>query len=158
MLIIVDVDGTIADMGEREAAAGPEPSRLDKPAYRKWLRAIQDEERLAADSPVPLMRQLLTELEDKGNTIVYLTAREEKYRDVTERWLFETHEFPNGQVFMRASDDWRSGEAMKGDKLADIKRFYGEDDILVLDDDPTGKCSRVYRELGCVHLKAMWNR
>lgn len=150
-LLIVDLDGTVADWTERHQKAGPEPTRDDKKRYFKWLLSIQNPETLSQDLPVPQMRELLYQFTGTYE-IVYLTARDEQYREVSKQWL-EGNSFPSGEILMRSPSDYRSSEEYKGDKIADLQRLFKPNLIMTLDDDPTGKCAAVYKKLGVLHLK-----
>ncbi len=149
MLIVVDIDGTIADWSERHKQAGPEPDHRRKKTFLKWLTAIQDEKRLLADPQVPSMREILHSL---NGHVVYLTARDERYRDTTLQWL-EQERFPTGELYMRSPNDWRSGAEYKADKITDLIRTIRPTSTITFDDDPTGTCAKAYRRLGILHLK-----
>lgn len=155
MLIICDIDGTLACLKARYAIA-PEPKRGDKKAFQKWLDKIQSDEMLLADRPINCMWDLLYDLDATKHEIIYLTGRSEKYRKTTQYWL-DMHEFPSGKLVMRANNDWRPPAAYKEAKL---KKVIGipKEPWLAIDDDYSNDCSEMYRRLGATHLKVMGDR
>jgi hypothetical protein len=155
MIIFLDLDGTLADATERFEQAGSEPSRSQRKQYLRWLAAVQDEERLAADQPVYPMRTLVEKLARQDAQLVYLTSREEKYREVTQAWL-DNHDFPLGALVMRPSDDWRSSGELKGDAIRTILQFSQAEpcDAVLIDDDPRGDVQQAAHKLGVCFLKA----
>lgn len=151
-LYIIDLDGTIADDRARKIAAGPEPSRDDKLAYLHWLHDIQNEQTLAADAPIDGMATLLRGLAREQAIIVYLTAREEKYRDVTKQWL-RKHNFPTAHVLlMRPNGSWASSRDLKAGCINEIKLTYPNFPMIAIDDDGSGDCAALYRDLNIPHL------
>jgi beta-phosphoglucomutase-like phosphatase (HAD superfamily) len=131
-LVVVDIDGTCSDFSERSRNAGPEPSRDDKPNYLAWLSRLQDEARLAADQPVPGMREVVRALASQ-NRLYYLTGREEQYRNVTRAWL-AANGFPERPLICRQPDDWRSATEMKMQVISELRK--DGQPVVVLDDAP----------------------
>jgi hypothetical protein len=155
LLVIVDIDGTLADGSTRFALAGPEPERDDRWAYRKWLEAVQDEQRLSRDKPNMAVLETVKSLYRGGAEILYLTAREEVYRDVTQAWL-NKHGAPIGDLHMRGYEDWRSTGEYKGSVLVGLMQTHGGL-MMAIDDDANGELEQIYQELGISHLKCMDN-
>lgn len=155
MKVFVDIDGTLADGSERFALAGPEPDRVNKKAYLKWLADVQDEARLARDPVIRGSRDVVHALKKAGYSILYLTSREHKYQEVTKSWLLGNN-FPDGDLVMRPNGDWRSSHDLKKEViLQHVSKVGGE---LALDDDPTNECEPMYRALSITHLKVTWCR
>lgn len=148
---IVDIDGTIADDRERKLRAGPEPERHEKKAYLKWLDAIQSVKTLSEDSPVPGMAELLRGLSRDQAIIIYLTAREEKFRDVTRDWLRQ-HTFPMSLLLMRPTGGWMSSRTLKEAHIREIREVYANLAIVAIDDDGSGDCAQMYADLDIPHL------
>lgn len=155
MLIVCDLDGTVADITSRMDKAGDAPSKRDKKAFQDWLNKLQKKSDLLSDTPIRYMQAFITTL-SKDYDIVYLTGRDEKYRDVTQRWLFENL-FPPGRLYMRPQDDIRPTKQYKEEMMLEVVKIYRDSDIVVLDDDPEGTCSLMYKQHGFVHMKAMDN-
>jgi FMN phosphatase YigB (HAD superfamily) len=113
MLVIVDIDGTIADWKPREQAAGSDPGRADIEAYKAYISRLMDTEELARDRPVSGMVETVKAFAFQPNTtLLYLTGRSEIYRNVTEEWL-ALHNFPPGMLHMRDKNDWRPAPLYK---------------------------------------------
>jgi predicted secreted acid phosphatase len=139
-LFAVDIDGTIVDASARFAAAGKEPSRSNKAKYTEWLLRVQNAESLASDKPVPGMLELLWGLANNPHArVVYLTAREEQWREVTTEWLARQG-FPMMPIVMRQQDDWRSSGEYKAAAIDEWANHYKS--IVVIDDDPNGDIER----------------
>jgi hypothetical protein len=155
MIYFLDIDGTLADATERFKQAGPEPYRSQRRQYLKWLAAVQDEERLANDEPMYAMLALAAALAQSKGTLFYLTSREEKYREVTKRWL-KDHDFPPAPLIMRPTDDWRSSGELKGEAMRIILQASNHDpiDAIIIDDDPRGDVQEAAHKLGVCFLKA----
>ncbi len=150
-LLILDIDGCIADATERFQRAGQEPSRENRTQYLQWLHNVQNETTLSMDKPVPGMLALANSFELLG-TIAYVTSREEKYREVTRRWL-EQHQFPSShQLYMRGQDDWRSSGEMKEAIIKVLAVPYGA--VVICDDDPRGDVQEAAQRNGWTFLKA----
>jgi len=122
--IVVDVDGTLAQMCDR---------------------GVYDHEKSIDDTlcfPVATIVQGLHEY--YGYHILYVTGRFEKHRDTTVRW-FNKNNLPHGRLFMRWDDDYRSDEILK----EEIYRKYIEPRYrveFVLDD--RDRVVRMWRSIG----------
>jgi beta-phosphoglucomutase-like phosphatase (HAD superfamily) len=149
-ICFIDIDGTLSDATLRFKEAGPEPSREDKPNYLAWLSRLQDEARLAADQPVPGMREVVRALASQ-NRLYYLTGREEQYRNVTRAWL-AANGFPERPLICRQPDDWRSATEMKMQVISELRK--DGQPVVVLDDAPEAEFVGRCRELGFTLLQA----
>lgn len=154
-IFIIDIDGTIADGGRRFAKAGPEPTRDNKEVYDAWVAAIQTPESLAADKPVPGMRDLCELLSRSYFTpwVVYLTSREEKWRSVTEEWL-EVHDFPEVDLIMRGNEDYSEGDVFKETAINTLLDKHKYTQVVVIDDDGAGTIEAMCKRRGWTFLKA----
>lgn len=137
LLLAVDIDGTIADARERFREAGMEPHRDNKQEYVEWLAKVQNHSSLLSDAPVTPMLALLPAL--YGNAfVIYLTSREESWRETTERWL-RKHKFPNYPLYMRPSGNWQSSGEFKRDAIQMLlDRHKCLRQVALIDDDPLG--------------------
>lgn len=158
MLVIVDIDGTLADLSVRYGKA-PKPAQEDKAAFQAWVDKVQDGVDMMADKPIGGMQELLHSLNHYGidNTIVYLTGRSNKYRQLTLGWL-KLHDFPDGVLVMRKDDDWRKPSDYKEEHVQSLLLNQESKEFIALDDDYDGDCSAMYRRLGGTHLKVMGDR
>lgn len=156
MLIIVDIDLTLADARERIARAGKMPLRTKKAHFQKWLDSLQSAEDLLGDEPLTPLVNLIETLEaTRGYKVVYLTGRSEIYRDTTQTWLRNKTFLPPGPLFMRKRGDWRSARDYKEARLLEIQDLLGLKGGIAIDDDSEGDCSAMYIKHGFVHLKVI---
>lgn len=66
---------------------------------------------------------ILFEAVDKGFTIIIVTGRNEKYRDVTQAWL-DGNNIPYDNIFMRPENDFRPDTIVKNDIFQKINQHY----------------------------------
>jgi hypothetical protein len=93
--VIVDVDGTIAEKGER--------------GYFDW-------DKVGVDKPIPVIIDLLKVLYPVHHILLF-TGRDGSCRALTEAWL-ERHQVPYNALFMRASGDKRKDTIVKQELYA----------------------------------------
>jgi HAD superfamily, subfamily IIIB (Acid phosphatase) len=152
MLVIVDIDGTIANGERRFKKAGPEPKGRG-PKYWAWLKKVQTRQSILADKPVQGMKPLIASLLACGHNLVYLTGREEKYSDVTIEWL-NKYKFPTfPDLYMRPTGDNRCNSDYKESVIQQLIEPWQE--TLVIDDDYTGEIAKLCKKRGWTFLKAM---
>lgn len=111
--IIVDIDGTVAHMNGR--------SPYDPSLYH-------------TDEPDTVLRDLIDAYEGTGSGIwlIYVSGRNEDYREETEAWL-DKHEFYFDEFYMRPSGDNRNDAIVKDELFEqNIAGRYNID--FVLDD------------------------
>ena len=118
MLIIVDIDGTLADLTLRYAAHVKPESSENREEFQMWLDKVQDGLAMIADRPIRGMHKLLWALQHYSDQteLVYLTGRSEKYRILTVAWL-KLHEFPDGTLYMRDDNDYRKPVLYKEEQV-----------------------------------------
>lgn len=149
-LFVLDLDGTLADASRRFAKAGKEP-RKRGPAYTKWLKNVQSPKELLNDRPIPGTRDLARLL---GNRAVYVTARSEIYRTVTSAWLAE-HGYPSLALVMRPKRNRQSSGVFKERAIRGlVAGSESVENVLVIDDDPTGGIEAVCHKNGWTFFKA----
>lgn len=152
LLVIVDIDCTIADAKWRNVLAGKEPARTNWKKYRQWLKRVQSKEMLLKDKPVPGMKEIVQLL---SKNAVYITARQETYRSVTKKWL-KTNGFPSLPLYMRANRSKISAGQYKENVinsiLARTKKFVH---VVVLDDDYRGDIELMCKKNNFTFLKAL---
>ena len=96
--VIVDLDHTIADAYWRDALIG----RWDE----YYAESINDH-------PFPWIRDLLMVIHYTGlYNIVCITARQEKWRALSIKWMMKEY-IPVDELIMRADDDYRKGVEVK---------------------------------------------
>lgn len=153
-LFVIDLDGTVADARTRFAAAGREPSRSKLAEHSEWLAKVQNRELLLEDKAVPGMLTFLWAIEAYGASVIYLTAREEQWRPVTEKWLSERQIncFP---LYMRPDGNEQPYSEFKRGVIATISAQQKSGAVVVLDDDPLGELQKVCKAQGWTFLKAL---
>jgi hypothetical protein len=142
ILLICDIDGTISNVATRFIDIPiPEPKLRSNPEYITYLDHIQTYEKLMSDKPVRGMQKFLSSFNLQFVDIVYLTARDEKYRKTTMEWL-NLHNFPIFELYMRPEGDDRPSNLYKENVINTLKHQYSN--IILLDDDISMKemCER----------------
>jgi hypothetical protein len=152
-LVIIDIDGTIADIRARMQKAGMQPNRDNRKEFQAWLDRLQTDEMLAEDPPIPGMLGFVQAL-DFEHILYYVTGRDEKYRKVTEDWL-DKHGFPPAIVHMRPSQDtWLAPGDYKQSVIRKLNQQH-EGPVIVVDDDADDTLEPVCRENGWTLLKVV---
>lgn len=130
-IVIVDIDGTIAKVGERLKYL------QGKPDYTKFYASCFD------DEPITEIVDLVKLLGSKY-TIVYCTGRREEVRDQTAHWLFKYH-LPIGKLLMRPNGDKRHDVICKPEQLKNAEILL-EEIAFVLED--RNSMVKTWRKLG----------
>jgi len=129
--VIVDIDGTLADISHRRHHI--EGKR------KRWGKFFRDMDK---DLPIPEIASKVRQL-SQNHTIILVSGRPDDYRAVTEQWL-KKHKIPYQKLYMRKSGDFRPDDIVKQEILNDHLRK--EDIKLVIDDRP--RVIRMWRENG----------
>jgi|TARA_R110000796_G_scaffold73663_1_gene165551 hypothetical protein len=103
-VVVVDIDGTIAKVGERLKYLKTTP-----PDYDKFYASCFE------DEPIIEMVDLVKRLQSFYK-IVFCTGRREQVRDVTETWLCKNGLF--GDLLMRPNKDHRHDTKVKPEQLS----------------------------------------
>jgi hypothetical protein len=149
MLVVIDIDGTIADGTRRFAYAGPEPDReRDVAAYEAWKTKVNAG--IEHDSPVPGMKEFVCAVADQA---VYMTARGSSLRAPTREWL-RHNGFPDLLIIMRAEEDYRPSAKYKEWAIERLLTAEHES-VVVCDDDERGELQAVCARRGWTFLKAV---
>jgi len=98
MVIVFDIDGTLADIEKRLLKAGDAPKKKNKKEFQAWLNKLQKKKDLLDDEVIKGMPTFARCLAHRFTT-VYITGRAEKYRETTVMWLFKNL-FPSGDLYM----------------------------------------------------------
>ena len=120
-ILIVDVDGTVAIRHGR------------KPF--EWKK-------ISEDRPNQKIIELINRVASTGISIVFLTGRENMYREVTASWLKQYFDFPF-RLFCRTDSDQRADEVIKFE-IFEIELRDSYEIIAVLDD--RNKVVKMWRE------------
>lgn len=133
--IVVDIDGTIAKVGDRLKYLQQEKKDWDS-FY----------EHCDEDEPIDDMRQLVQDLDTAGYEIVYCTGRRESVRGKTTEWLIRKgFPFSLGRLLMRKDKDWRHDTEVKPELLA--KAGITPDDVWFILEDRDSVVAKL-RSLG----------
>ena len=152
MIVICDIDGSIACLKKRAKKAGPAPERGTE-AYKKWLKKLMPPMEMLRDKPIKEVVEIVQALFQK-HSVVYLTGRGEKHRKVTQVWL-KKHKLPEGPLFMRGLRyDKCAPSTYKEAMLGKIVKLYGCKGIAI-DDDDQNDTSAIYLKYGFKHLKVI---
>lgn len=118
-IVIVDIDGTIADVRHRL-------HHIKGPRKKNWKAFFEAMDR---DTPIEPMIAQVHGLE-KDHDIIVVTGRPEHYRARTQRWL-KKHGIRYLRLFMRPSGDHRPDYTVKAEVL---REFQKGQIVLAIDD------------------------
>ena len=104
-IVIVDIDGTIAKVGDRLKYLKTTP-----PDYEKFYASCFD------DEPIQEIVDLVRNLQSKY-VIIYCTGRREEVRDSTEKWLIKQG-LISCKLLMRPNKDHRHDTLVKPEQLS----------------------------------------
>lgn len=143
--IIVDIDGTIADLTHRLHHMQVRPKR-----YEEFHGSAM------GDKPIQITIDIITHLWEKDMyDVLFVTGRPEKIRQVTLDWLNEHTIYKSGPTLPEGGDGWRLFMRETDDKRQDpvVKREIYEQHIephydvkLVFEDRRS--VYKMWRELG----------
>ena len=135
MLIVFDIDGTLANIEHRLDYVRCKP--------KNWA---------AFDAGIPNdkvnlpVAAVFFSLRDAGHDIVLASGRNERSREATMRWLGENKLIGYDILYMRKADDFRADDIVKQEILDEIIRDYGKKPDMVFDDRP--RVVRMWRDNG----------
>jgi predicted secreted acid phosphatase len=131
MIVVVDIDGTVADNSHREGFI--QGSKKDWDAF--YHPAFMEKDAVIQGAKVGLSK-LMT---NRRTKLVFLTGRPERTRLVTHRWLdvnlglLMTQE----EVLMRSDTDRRKAHDYKRDQATRLyAKNHKEHSFIFIDDDP----------------------
>lgn len=101
--VLCDIDGTIADCTHRQHLVQGE----GKKDWKGFFSGMHE------DTVVESTYKLLCEYEAKGHQIIFLTARPEDYREMTEEWIGSIIGIKPITIIMRNSGDTRPDDVVK---------------------------------------------
>lgn len=125
MLIVFDIDGTLANIEHRLHHIKTKPKNWDA-----FDAGIKDDK---VNSPVARMYWAMANM---GHTIVIATGRNERNRAETEAWLRKKIGSEWKTLYMRSEDDRRDDTIVKREMLDKIVRDYGRKPDAVFEDRP----------------------
>jgi predicted kinase len=137
--VIFDIDGTLADIEHR--------LHYVRNGKKNWDQFFAE---MHLDGVVGPIKRLAQQLVGTDDHIVICTGRPEKYRGVTEYWLFQ-NDIPCDRLYMRPDNDTRPDHVIKRQILAGM-REDGYEPYLVIDDRQS--VVDMWREEGLTCLQA----
>jgi phosphoserine phosphatase len=136
MLVVFDIDGTVADIQHRIHWIKNKP--------KNW---VAFDAAAAHDKVIiPIRNVYLNMTYDGHNTILFVTGRNEKTRKQTEQWLQDNSFTGYTKLFMRKAADYRSDVIVKQEILNQIINEFGQKPDIVFEDRP--RVIRMWRDNG----------
>lgn len=136
---IVDIDGCLADERHRlPLITGNEPD------FKQYF------DRCTEDNAHTYVVAIVRAMRANGLAIVLATGRPERYRTITERWLFR-NEIEYDELFMRPNADAREDHISKREMLTEMRK-KGWEPLFAIDDRPN--VVAMWREQGIPCLAA----
>ena len=121
MLVICDIDGTVANLDHRIKFVRSMPKN-----WSAFNLAIPH------DKPIDHTILIIRSLKVLGCDIVFASGRSEDTRESTTKWLMK-YVLPEPILYMRATGDFRKDSIVKKEILDQIRIEHGEPDM-VFDD------------------------
>ena len=136
MLIVFDIDGTLANIEHRLDYVRSKPKNW--PAFDAGI---------PNDTVNPHVAEAFHSLKAAGNEIIFASGRNERSRDATMKWL-QDNRFWNytAKLYMRKADDFRGDDIVKREILDEIVADWGRKPDMVFDDRP--RVVRMWRDEG----------
>lgn len=139
--ILCDVDHTVSNAAHRDDLIGGEGG------WDVYHAAAKD------DEPLHDVAEVIRALGAASYVIIGLTGRPEKWRQLTQEWMFE-HSILFDELLMRPDDDYRQAALCKISMA--LRRFGSEDELrtnvaMLLDDNE--KVTEAFRGLGITVLQ-----
>jgi hydroxymethylpyrimidine pyrophosphatase-like HAD family hydrolase len=125
MLVVFDIDGTLANIEHRLEHVKQKPKN-----WAAFDAGIPDDK---VNEPVA---SVFWSLLDTDHTILLASGRNERSRQATVDWLFDNFLFGYEKLYMRKADDFRSDDIVKQEILDQIIADYGRKPDMVFDDRP----------------------
>ena len=130
-IVIVDIDGTLADVQHRLHF-------IQGPGKKRWKQFFRD---MDGDAPVEIVVRWVNNLSPEYKAIL-ITGRPEEYRHPTEAWLAR-HGVRHSKLLMRRSGDRRPDTVVKRELLDQV----GRERVAFAIEDKPAVCE-MYRECG----------
>ena len=137
MLVVFDIDGTLANIDHRLDYVRSKPKN-----WKAFDAGIPNDK---VNLPVAEIFWSLKEV--VGNDIIFASGRNERSRQATEDWLQDNNLWDyHSKLYMRKADDFRSDDIVKQEILDQIIADYGKKPDMVFDDRP--RVVRMWRDNG----------
>ena len=124
MLVVFDIDGTLANIEHRLDYVRSKPKN-----WKAFDAGIPNDK---VNYPVA---EVFHALRAAGNEIIFASGRNERSRDATMTWLQGNNLWDHrAKLYMRKADDFRSDDIVKQEILDQIIIDYGKKPDMVFDD------------------------
>lgn len=136
-VVICDIDGTIADTTHRQHFVDVKEG--EKKDWKGFFGAM-NEDIVREDTKKALMGHMA-----KGKTVIFLSARPEKYQEITSRWLAKNFLTFAYTVIMRKDSDKRPDTEVKKDMF---EQHFPDKEVVhaIYDDRPS--IIRLWKSMG----------
>jgi hypothetical protein len=135
MLIVFDIDGTLADIEHRLGYVRSKPKN-----WKAFDAGIPN------DAVNPYVAEVFDAMIMGGHTVILASGRSERTRIATQDWLRKNGFSSYDKLYMRPADDYRGDDIVKREILDEIIADYGKKPDMVFDDRP--RVVRMWREEG----------
>ncbi len=136
MLVVFDIDGTLANLDHRLGFVRTKPKNW--PAF---FAGIPND---TVNQPVA---EVFHSLKNAGNTIIFASGRGEETRASTEKWLQDNNLWNyTAKLYMRPAKDYRGDDIIKREILDQIVADFGKKPDMVFDDRP--RVVKMWRDEG----------
>lgn len=137
MLIVFDIDGTLADIEHRRGFVQSKP--------KNWAAFDAGIPNDSVNGAVAAVFRKFA-VDQAFHTVVLASGRSEKTRAATKDWLAKNRLTGWQKLYMRKADDFRGDDIVKREILDDIIADYGQKPDMVFDDRP--RVVKMWRENG----------
>jgi len=127
MLVVFDIDGTLANIEHRLDYVRSKPKN-----WKAFDAGIPNDK---VNEPVAMVFKTLAESAWISD-IVLASGRSERVRQATEDWLYANNFTAWQKLYMRKADDFRGDDIVKQEILDEIIRDYGKKPDMWFDDRP----------------------
>jgi uncharacterized HAD superfamily protein len=138
-IVIVDIDGTLADCEHRRAFASKE--KFD------WYTFLR-EDLIKQDKVIEPVKEIVNNFYFDDYEIILVSGREDIFRTITEEWL-SINRIKYSKLFMRKEKDYRPDTVIK--KEIFDNELKDKDVFCVIDD--RNCVVKMWRELGLLCLQ-----
>lgn len=135
MLVVFDIDGTLANIKHRLDYVRSKPKN-----WKAFDAGIPNDK--VNDPVAEVFRQMVEE----GHHVILASGRNERSRQATEDWLSKNSLNGYEKLYMRKADDFRSDDIVKQEILDQIVLDYGKKPDMVFDDRP--RVVKMWRDNG----------
>ena len=125
MLVVFDIDGTLANIEHRLDYVRSKPKN-----WKAFDAGIPN------DAVNPYVAEVFFALRNDGHDIIFASGRNERSRDATVDWLDRKGFWcaDSSKLYMRKAEDFRSDDIVKQEILDEIVRDFGKKPDMVFDD------------------------